>query len=143
MGMVDNYAHVLLSAAGFTGQFLYYRAFIQNISNTYMEAAMIDGADEFRTYFKVMFPQIRPLFMALFLTTWLASWNNYESAMLYLPNLPTLPVGIYQFNVEMIYRARLDVLFAACMFVSVPALILYIAFNKTLTTNVSIGGIKG
>lgn len=143
LGLIDTYAHVLVSMAGFNVYFLYYRAFFKNLSNTYMEAAKMDGADHFQTYFKIMFPQSKPIFTALFLTTWLASWNSYESAMVYLPNLPTLPVGIYQFNTEMIYRARLDILFGACVIVSVPALILFIVFNKTLTTNVSVGGIKG
>ena len=51
--------------------------------------------------------------------------------------------GIYQFNTEMIYRARLDILFAACVIVALPALILFTVFNKTITSNVSLGGIKG
>lgn len=143
LGLIDTYAHVLVSMTGFNVQFLYYKAFFKNLSNTYMEAAKMDGADHFQTYFKVMLPQAKPIFAALFLTTWLASWNSYESAMVYLPKLPTLPVGIYQFNTEMIYRARLDILFGACVIVSVPALTLFLVFNKTLTTNVSVGGIKG
>lgn len=143
MGLVDTYAHVLISISGMCAGFLYYRAYIQNISPVYMEAAQIDGAGHYQIYFKVIFPQLRPLFLAMFLQTWLGSWNNYESAMIYLPNLPTLAVGVYQFNTEMIFRARLDVLFAACMIVSLPAIILFTVFNKTLTTNVSLGGIKG
>ena len=43
----------------------------------------------------------------------------------------------------MIYRARLDILFAACTLIAIPAIILFIAFNKTITTNVSVGGLKG
>ena len=43
----------------------------------------------------------------------------------------------------MIYRARLDILFAACVIISIPAIILFIAFNKLITSNVSLGGIKG
>ena len=143
LGMVDSYTHIICSAAGMTGSFLYFRAFFKNMSWTYAEAAAMDGCGPFRLYFKVMLPQAKPIFGALFLTTWLASWNNYESALLYLPNLPTLPVGIYQFNTEMIYRARLDILFAACVLVSIPALILFTVFNKVITTNVSVGGIKG
>ena len=143
LGLVDSYAHVLLSMAGMNAHYLYFRAFFTNVSKTYSEAAMIDGADHFQTYFRVIFPQARPIFTALFLTIWLSSWNDFSSVLIYLPNLPNLPVGIYQFNVEMIYRARLDILFAACMVVSIPALIIFIAFNKVLTTNISLGGIKG
>lgn len=143
LGLLDSYAHVLLSLSGFSVYFLYYRAYFKNLSNTYAEAAFIDGAGDFQVCFRVMLPQAKPIFAACFLTTWLASWNSYESTLVYLPNLPTLPVGIYQFNSEMIYRARLDILFAACLVVSIPALIIFIAFNKTLTENVSVGGIKG
>ena len=143
LGLVDTYAHIICSAAGMSANFLYFRAYFKNMSWTYAEAAEIDGCGPFRIYFRVMLPQAKPIFGALFLTTWLSSWNNYESAMLYLPNLPTLPVGIYQFNTEMIYRARLDILFAACVLVSIPAIILFTVFNKMITTNVSVGGIKG
>lgn len=141
--LVDTYAHVLASIGGFSANYLYYRAFFKNLSWSYAEAAMMDGANDFKIYTKVMLPQAKPIFTALFLTTWLGSWNNYESALVYLPNLPTLPVGIFQFNKEMIYQARLDILFAACLAVSIPALIIFFVFNKVLTTNVSLGGIKG
>jgi ABC-type glycerol-3-phosphate transport system permease component len=123
--------------------FLYYSAFFKNLSWTYAEAAMIDGAHDFDIYFRVMLPQAKPIFGALFLTQWIGAWNSYDSALIYLPTLTTLPVGIFQFNTEMIYRARLDILFAACVLIALPAIILFIAFNKIITTNVSLGGIKG
>lgn len=144
LGLVDTYAHLILAFfCGMGGTALFYRAYIQGISNAYMEAASIDGANDFQIYFRVMLPQIKPLFFCYFLTGWLGSWNDYSGPLVYLPNIPTLPVGIYLFNTEMIYRARLDVLFAACLFISIPALILFVAFNKVLTTSISIGGLKG
>lgn len=143
LGLIDSYAQVLVAFDGFNLFFLYYVAFFKNLSWTYAEAAMVDGATDAQIYLKVMLPQSKPMFGALFLTQWITNWNNYESNLIYMPKLPTLPVGIYQFNVEMIYRARLDILFAACVIVVIPALVLFIVFNKTITSNVSIGGIKG
>lgn len=143
LGLIDTYARIIVSASGFNTLFLYYSAFFKNISNTYMEAAKMDGANDFSTYFRIMIPQAKGMFGALFLTQWIAEWNNYENYMVYLPNIPTLPVGIYQFNTEMLYRARLDILFAACVITVIPAIILYVVFNKAITTNVSVGGIKG
>lgn len=143
LGLVDSYAQIITAIAGFNMNFLYFSAYYRNLSLTYAEAAQIDGANDFQIFFKVMFPLSKPIFGALFLMGWLGNWNSYESALVYLPNHPTLPVGIYQFNTEMIYRARLDILFAACFIVCLPALILFIIFNKTITTNVSLGGIKG
>lgn len=143
LGWINSYAIVLTSAGGFTMNFLYYRAYYQNMSWSYAEAAMIDGAGDFQIYSKVMFPLGKPIFGALFLASWLANWNSYSSELIYTPKLPTLPVGIYQFNTEMLFRARLDILFAACVMICLPALILFTVFNKTITTSVSVGGLKG
>ena len=143
LGLIDSYAQVITSASGINLMFLYYVSFFKNLSWTYAEAAMMDGAGHFQIYFNVMMPQARAMFGALFLTQWIGNWNSYEAPLVYLPNLPTLPVGIYQFNMEMMYRARLDILFAACVIIVIPALVLFIVFNKTITSNVSVGGIKG
>ena len=143
LGLIDSYWHVITSAAGFNVFFLYYSAYFQNTSSTYAEAAMLDGANDFQIYFRIMIPIAKPLFGALFLSSWLTNWNAYEGVMVSLPNLPTLPVGIYEFYTEMVYRGRMDIMFAACCWVALPAIILFVAFNKLLTTNVTVGGIKG
>lgn len=143
LGLIDSYAQILVALTGFNVNFLYYTAYFKNLSWTYAEAAMMDGGNAFDIYFRVMFPQAKPIFTALFITGWMAEWNNYSSGLIYHPKLPTLPVGIYQFNTEMIYRARLDILFAACVLVCIPALLVFTIFNKTITTNVSLGGLKG
>lgn len=143
LGLLNSYAQIVTCASAITMYFLYYMAFFKNLSWTYAEAAMMDGANDFQIYFKVMFPQAKPIFGALFLSQWIVQWNSYESALVYLPKLPLLPVGIYQFSTEMQFRARLDILFAACVIVALPAILLFIIFNKTITSNVSAGGIKG
>lgn len=142
-GLVDNYLQILTAYSALNIYTMYYMAYFKNTSNAYYEAARMDGAQDFQIYFRIMLPQAKPIFCSLFLTQWVGVWNSYESALVYLPNTPTLPVGIYQFNQEMIYQARLDILFAACFITVMPALILFIAFNKTITTSVTIGGLKG
>lgn len=143
LGLIDSYRQLLVFGAVTHTGTLYYMAYFQNLSWSYAEAAMIDGANHVDIWYRIMMPQAKPLFGALFLTNWLVSWNDYSSAMIYHPKLPNLAYGIYQFNVEMMYNARLDILFAACVVAALPALILFVAFNKTLTTNVSLGGLKG
>lgn len=142
IGTINSYSFGLIVGA-FNANFLYYYAFMKNLSWAYAESAMMDGANDFQIYYKIMLPQASSLIGALFLKNWLTAWNSYAEGLAYYPQLPTLPVGIYQFNKEMIYRARLDILFAACVLITIPAIILFTAFNKTITTNVSLGGIKG
>ena len=104
---------------------------------------MIDGANDFQAYFWVMIPQTAPLLTAICVSDFIAGWDSYAMQMVRQPELPTLPVGIYVFQKEMTYRARLDILFAACFIVSIPCIVLFSIFRKTIMTNVSLGGIKG
>lgn len=143
LGLIDNYFQIISSYSATNAFTLFYMAYFSNMSNAYQEAARVDGAQDFQIWFKIILPQAKPMFGAMFLTQWISVWNSYQSALVFIPNIPTLPVGIYQFNKEMIYQARLDILFAACFITALPALILFTAFNKTITTSVSVGGVKG
>lgn len=143
LGLIDSYAQLLVFGSVTHMGTLYYMAYFENLSWSYAEAAFIDGANHIQVWFRVMMPQAKPLLGALFITNWLSSWNDYSSSMIYHPKLPNLAYGIYQFNTEMLYTARLDILFAACMLAALPALVLFVLFNKTITSNVSLGGLKG
>lgn len=143
LGFINNRWSAFFGISCFTMHYLYFQAFYRNLSWVYAEAAQIDGANDYQIFFRVMLPQTMPLMTALFVTGWMSAWDAYEGIMINQPKLPTLPVGIYQFNVEMTYRARLDIMFAACFLISIPCIIVFLCFNKVITTNVSLGGIKG
>lgn len=143
LGLINNYLAPFVSVNAFGMGFLYYQAYYQNLSWAYVEAAQIDGANDFQAYYKVMIPQTMPLLTALFIGDFIGAWGSYENQMIQQPDIPTLPVGIYLFEQEMVYRARLDVLFAACFIVSIPCIVLFCIFRKTMMENVSLGGIKG
>lgn len=143
LGFIDSYSQLLIFGSVTTSTTLYFMSYFENLSWSYAEAAMMDGANHFDIYYRIMMPQAKPIFGALFITQWLAAWNDYSASMIYYPKLPTLAYGIYQFSTEMMYQARLDILFASCVVASIPALVLYVGFNKLITTSVSFGGLKG
>lgn len=142
LGMVNSYSHILLATSGLSINFLYYFACYSSLSWSFAEAAFIDGANDWTVYFRIMFPQVLNLFGALFLIAWVADWNNYSSALIYLTKMPTLAGGIYLFELNMTYEVRMDILYAAYMISAIPPLLLFIFFNNTLTSNISLGGIK-
>lgn len=143
LGLINNYFSAFVSISAFSANFLYFQAYFQNLSWSYVEAAQIDGANDFQAYYRVMIPQTAPLLTALCISSFIAGWDSYEMQLVRQPELPTLPVGIYMFENEMIYRARLDILFAACFIVSIPCIVLFSIFRKTIMENVSLGGLKG
>ncbi len=142
LGWINSRLMLLTSLNGFNIYFLFFYAFFQSLSWTYAEAAQIDGANPWQIFYRVMLPQALPMFGSLFLMLWITDWNSYGTALIYLPKMPTLAVGIYQFKTLTMYTNRMDLLFAACAISMLPPLILYAFCNKTLMSNVSIGGIK-
>ena len=142
LGFINSRTMIFSSFHGHSMNFLYFFAFYTGISNSYREAAEIDGANDWQIYFKIIFPQTISMFGSLFLILWMADWNNYSTALIYLPKLPTLAVGIYEFQTEMQYSARSDILYAACTISLLPPLIIFMFCNNALMKNVSLGGIK-
>ena len=142
LGLMNNYLFVITSFGGIGASYMYFAAFFKNLSWSYAEAAYIDGANDWQVFFKVMLPQSMTMLGALFLLAWMGAWNSYDAQLLYLPELPTLSVGIYLFDFDMKYYVRRDLLFAACMVSSIPTLIVFICFNNIMMSNVSLGGIK-
>lgn len=142
LGWINSPLQILLATSGLGVNYLYFYAAFSSVSNTYSEAAQIDGASDYTIFFKVMLPQVMPLFGALFVIAWVADWNNYSSVLLYLPKMPTLSGGIYMFESQIERTMRSDILYAAYVVASIPPLLLFIFCNKALTNNVSIGGIK-
>ncbi len=143
LGFNDSPLYLIAKIGGLTGSYLLIKACIDGVSWTYAEAALIDGASDFQIMYKIILPQLVAPMMAIVINRILFYWNSFEEPLLYLSKLPMLSVGIKAFHNEMIYNARMDILFAACIISALPLWILYGVCNKTLL-NVSFGGgLKG
>ncbi len=142
LGWINSPLQILCATGGLSVNYLYFFAAFSSVSNTYSEAAQLDGAGDYTIFFRVVFPQVLPLFGSLFVIAWVADWNNYASVLLYLPKRPTLAGGIYMFELDIKRTMRSDILYAAYVVASIPPLILFAVCNNALTSNVSIGGIK-
>ena len=142
-GFINSPTIVAVYFGGFGAFNLYMCAFFRGVSPTYSEAAEIDGANHFVILFKIMLPLAKGIITALLIMEAVTIWNDYNTALVFMPKLPTLATGIYLFNTEMTYRARLDILMAATVFSAIPPLVLYGLGHKAILNNVSLGGIKG
>ena len=142
LGFLNSRLMILTSLNGFSIYYMYFFGFFKSMSWTYAEAAQLDGANHWEIYFKIMFPQTLPMFGALFMMLWIADWNSYATALVYLPEMPTLAVGIYLFEPWATAHNRSDLLYAACAISMLPPLVLFACCNNTLMSNVSLGGIK-
>lgn len=142
IGFINSRLMLLTSCGGFTMYFLYMHAFFTSMSSTYMEAAEIDGANEWQIFFRIMFPQSLAMAGSLYIMQWMAEWNSYGTALIYLNKMPTLAVGIYLFETRMMYSSKMNILCAACFISMIPPLVIFATCNGLLMANVSLGGIK-
>lgn len=118
-------------------------AFFNGISNTYSEAAKIDGAGNFRVFFRIILPQAKGIIVAFAISAVIGAWNDFDTAFLYFDKYPTISLGLYKFQELQTYRANRPVLFMGILFSMMPVLILFLCFSKVIMKNVSIGGLKG
>lgn len=121
-----------------------YIGIFKSLSKSYYEAAEIDGANEFQIMLKVMFPLVKNVFFTVVLLYFITYWNDYNTAMLYLPSYPTLAYGIYNL-VYVNTTPDLNVIpkkMAGCITLAGPIIVLFIIFKDKMMSNLSTGGVK-
>lgn len=143
IGLVNSPLIILASAGGFGSTFLYVYSFFKTVSWNYAEAAFIDGAGHFKVFVKIMVPMVMPMLTAFFVMGFVGAWNDVTGPLVWLEELPTLSYGIYAYEQQTKYYANQPIYFAGVIISIIPVVILFIAFQKTIMNNVSIGGLKG
>ncbi len=126
-------------ALPFTVFFLY--AFFKTLPDDVYEAALIDGAGDFRAFFQIMLPMARPGIAAVAIFNFLGLWNQFllPVALNTDPRRYVLTQGMAEFASQAGYAVDFGALFAAVVITVVPVLIVYIVFQRRLEGTVSQG----
>lgn len=120
-----------------------YQGFIKsNIPISLEEAAYLDGCTKLQTFFKVVFPLLKPTTSTLVILNVLAFWNDYllPSLVLGRKQLFTLPLSTYAFYGT--YSADYGVIMAALVLTVAPILILHLFLQKQIISGVVAGAVK-
>mgnify|MGYP002524718446 FL=1 len=119
------------------------RQFMRGIPKTYTEAAILDGASNFRIYWNIVLPLIKPIIIFLSVQTFYGVWNDFQGPLMYLEDEAqyTLSLALY---IE--YGKTTDptnLTMAVGVLMMIPCAILFGCFQKQLMEGVSTVGIKG
>ena len=120
-----------------------YQGFIKSgIPISLEEAAYLDGCTNVQTFFKVVFPLLKPTTATLVILNVLAFWNDYllPSLVLGKKNLYTLPLSTYSFYGT--YSSDYGVIMAALVLTVAPILVLYLFLQKEIIDGVVAGAVK-
>ena len=120
---------------------LLYSAF-SSVSSSYLEAASIDGCGRFKTFFRVVLPQVKGSLIACGVLQSIAYWNDYSTPRLFLPRgMTTLAVGLDMIQTRS--GGNYPQIFASMIISIIPVLIIYLIFQKKIIESTNAGGLKG
>jgi multiple sugar transport system permease protein len=143
-GLINNlWSLILPGLTGALGVFLM-RQFFATLPRELFEAARIDGAGAFRTYWSIALPLAKPGLTTLAVITFLASWNAYFAPLVFLNdiNATTLPPAL----VVMLgpYKSgNVAVVMAATAIAVIPALVVFLIAQRWIVEGLTRSGLKG
>ncbi|OKI56202.1 carbohydrate ABC transporter permease [Micromonospora sp. CB01531] len=143
MGLTNTYAGLILPfLVGPFGVFLM-RQFLQSIPDDLIEAARVDGAGEYRIFWRVVLPLCRPALATLGILTFLGSWNNFLWPLVVATTEDkyTLPVALALYSVGQ-NRTDYGLLLSGAVVVVLPVLIVFLFLQRHFLRGIATTGIK-
>ncbi|MFF8819119.1 MULTISPECIES: carbohydrate ABC transporter permease [Leucobacter] len=145
-GLMNSLAGLIVTYTAYALPFtvLFLTAFFERLPHEIAEAAAIDGASQWRTFFSVMLPMAGPGMSAIALLNFVGLWNQYLLPVILItdPSKSVLTQGIQVFAVQAGFNVDFGALFAAAVMTILPVLIVYVIFQKRLLASVSQGALK-
>jgi ABC-type glycerol-3-phosphate transport system permease component len=145
LGLIDTYAALIVpSMAGAYGLFLM-KQFMDDIPMELLEAARMDGAGEFRIYWSVVMPLVRPAWATLVVFTFIASWNDYFTPLVFTrsESMRTLTLAVQTIGAGATSVARAGAVAAASFLVVLPPIAMFLIMQRQIMETMIYSGIKG
>ena len=143
LGWLDTlWALIVPGAASAFGVF-FLRQFFESLPRELEEAAVIEGANSWQVFTKVILPLSKPALATLGLISFLTNWNDFiwPVYVLFTPESLTLPPGLG--TLQGAYTTNYPVIMAGAVLASVPVLILFMITQRYVIEGVSRTGLKG
>jgi multiple sugar transport system permease protein len=144
LGLVNSYAAVILPfAAGAFGVFLM-RQFMLGVPRDLLDQARVDGAGEWRIFWQIVLPLVKPALATLGIFQFLASWNNFLWPLVVLTDESkyTLPVALATFAIGQ-NKADYGLLMAGAVALVAPVIVVFLLLQRHFTQSIAMTGLKG
>jgi len=119
-------------------------AFFRTLPGELREAARMDGASEYRTFYSVMMPLGKPGVVTIAIFNFLGLWNEYLFGLVFLSSdkLKTLPLGLASLSMQAQYKSDFGLLFAGLVIAMLPTILVYLILQEKLTRGITLGALK-
>jgi multiple sugar transport system permease protein len=149
IGLLNTWEGLYLPYTAFTLPLTIFllTTFFASIPKELGEAAIVDGATPFQAFSKVAFPLAAPGVFAAAIIIFVLSWNEFLLASTFAPRhaaiAQTVPVAIAAFTGAVEFQRPIGTITAACVVVTIPMIIVALAFQKRIVAGLTAGGVKG
>lgn len=143
LNLASTYAPLIVPAfCGSSFYIIILRQFFKGIPKSLMEAAKIDGANEFQRYIRIALPLSKPALTTVAIYTFIASWSDYLAPMIYISEKSklTLSLGLQAFLSE--FNIEWTSLMAAAAVFVLPVVLMFLVFQRNFVEGIATTGIK-
>lgn len=145
MGLTNTLTALILvyTAQGLPIAIFIFTEFLRSVSREIKDSARIDGLSEYRIFFEVVIPLVRPVIATVAVFSMIPIWNDLWFPLILSPGeqTRTVTLGVQQFIGQ--YTVNWGAVLAALSVAIVPVLIMYIIFSKQLIRGITAGAVKG
>ena len=145
LGLLNTYLGILLPyiAFGLPFHIFLMQGFFKSLPKELDEAAYIDGCSKFTLYWRVILPLSVPILAAIFILDFVATWNEFGIALVILQSqeMWTIPLGLMGFQGQ--FSNQFGQLNAGILISIIPALIVYLMFQRYFVSGLAAGAVKG
>jgi multiple sugar transport system permease protein len=142
-GWVDTYWGIMFPGMMTAfGTFLM-KQFFETVPDEFLEAARVDGLNEFSIWWRVAMPLVTPALSALAIFTFLGNWTAFFWPLIVTNSrdLYTLPVGLSSFAVEQ--AVQWEMIMTGASLATIPTLIVFLLLQRYIVRGVMLAGLKG
>lgn len=145
IGMIDTLPALYIPAIAAPIVFFYlYQAMESTLPYSIVEAARVDGCNEFRTFNEVAIPMMKPSIAVQAIFSFVSSWNNYFTPALVISNKnkKTVPIMIAQLRSADYQKFNMGTVYMQIFLSIVPLMIVYLFLSRSIIAGVTAGGVK-
>jgi len=134
---------VLVYISGISMSCYIFQKFFKTIPVSLEESARLDGAGDFKTFFRIIIPISKPVIFTMALLTGITQWNDFYMPMVLLggEEVRTLTLAIYEYIGQ--FTKYMNLSMAAVIIILIPIILVYFLFSTQIVEGLTGGAVKG
>ncbi|MCD8221147.1 MAG: carbohydrate ABC transporter permease [Clostridiales bacterium] len=120
-----------------------YCGYLKNVPMEIEEAASIDGASIWKTFWTILFPMMKPMHATVAILTALGTWNDVMTPLVIISGSESTTLPLAQLNFQTQFGTNYNLAFASYLLALIPILIFYIVCQKQIIGGIANGAVKG